>query len=107
SETCTTFPVLWWEAPIDRRNGTWIKHTIDTTYQCVHNLRTADVDQDGFADIVAAEQEQSAQKRLTIFYGDGIGGFTPQILSTQGGHEQVLGDVTGHGDLDILNANHG
>jgi hypothetical protein len=107
SETCTTFPVLWWEAPADRRNGTWIKHTIDSTYQCVHNLRTGDVDKDGFMDIVAAEQEQSAQKRLTIFYGDGLGGFTPQILSTQGGHEQVLSDVENDSDLDILNANHG
>ncbi len=58
-------------------------------------------------DITAFEMEQSAQKRLTIFFGDGHGNFTPQILANTGGHNQVAGDVTGDGDLDILNANHG
>ena len=107
SETCATFPILWWEAPPDRRNGAWTRHTIDNSYQCVHNLKTADMDGDGFTDIVAGEQEQSAQKRLAIFYGDGAGNFSQQVLSTHGGHEQALGDVTGNGNLDILNANHG
>jgi hypothetical protein len=107
SESCGSYPILWWEAPADRRNGPWISHTIDTTYQCVHNLKTADMDGDGITDIVAGEQEQSAQKRLTIFYGDGRGNFAQQVLSTNGGHEQALGDVTGNGNLDILNANHG
>jgi len=107
SETCATFPILWWEAPDDRRNGAWTRHTIDTTYQCVHNLTIADMDGDGLTDIVAGEQEQSAQKRLTIFYGDGAGNFSQQVVSTNGGHEQALGDVTANGTLDILNADHG
>jgi hypothetical protein len=104
---CTNTDVLWWEAPADRRTGTWLRHVIDSTYQCVHNLRTADMDGDGNIDIIGAEQEESAQKRLTIFYGDGRGNFTQQILSTSGGHSEVVGDVTGDGKLDILNANHG
>ena len=100
-------PVLWWEAPADRRSGTWVRHVIDPAYQCLHNLRAADMDGDGNMDIIGGEAEQAARKRLTIFYNDGLGNFTPQILSTSGGHAEVAGDVEGDGDLDILNANHG
>ena len=107
AESCDNEPVLWWEAPADRRTGTWLRHVIDPSYQCIHNLRTADMDGDGNADIIGSEMEQSVQKRLSIFFSDGHGNFTPQILANTGGHNQVAGDVTGDGDLDILNANHG
>jgi hypothetical protein len=107
SENCVTEPVLWWEAPVDRRTGTWQRHVIDPSYQCVHNLRIADLDGDGNPDITAFEMEQSEQHRQSIFYSDGHGNFATQILAYTGGHNQVVGDVMGDGDLDILNANHG
>ena len=99
--------LIWWEAPLDRRNGTWIKHTIDSTYQWAHKILVADMDKNGTLDIVTAEQEQSVQERVSVFLNGGAGNFTQQILSTASGHNHALGDVDGDGSLDILNAGHG
>jgi hypothetical protein len=100
--------MLWWEMPSDPRNGAWIKHTIDASFVSAHNIRLADMNNDGHIDIVSAEQEQSPQDRVAIFYGDGAGNFSaPQVLSTGSGHNVWVSDVDGDGDLDILNAPHG
>jgi hypothetical protein len=85
AQPAPAYPIYWWEAPTDRRNGTWIPHTIDPTYAAVHNLRVADMDGDGNIDIIGAEQEQALDRRVTIFYGDGHGNFTQQILSNGSG----------------------
>lgn len=55
-------------------------------------------------DVVVGEQEQSPFRRVAIFYNDGKGNFTQQILSTGSGHSEVTGDTSGCGVLDILNA---
>jgi Beta xylosidase C-terminal Concanavalin A-like domain/FG-GAP-like repeat len=112
SETSATgipsdFPIYWWEAPVDRRNGTWIRHTIDPGYRTAHNVRAADMDKNGTVDVVVAEQEQAPFRRVAIFYNDGTGNFTQQILSSGSGHSEVVGDTNGGGALDILNAGHG
>ena len=73
----------------------------------MHNLRAADIDGNGTRDIIAGEQEQAPYRRFTVFYSDGHGNFTQQILTNGSGHDQVVGDVTPDGDLDILNAGHG
>jgi hypothetical protein len=100
--------MLWWEAPSDPRNGAWIKHTIDASFVSAHNVRLADMNKDGNIDIVSAEQEQSPQGRVAIFYGDGAGNFgAPQVLSTGSGHNVWVSDVEGDGNLDILSAPHG
>jgi hypothetical protein len=99
--------VIWWEAPADRRNGTWQKHTIASPYEAVHKLQVADLDGNGTPDIAMAEQEQSVQERVSVFLNDGHGNFTEQILSTGSGHNIALGDVDGDGLPDILNAPHG
>ena len=107
ADPAPAYPLYWWEAPTDRRNGTWIQHVIDPAYAAVHNLRAADMNGDGNIDILGVEQEQAPDRRITIFYGDGHGNFTQQILSNGSGHSEVVGDVTPDGDLDILNAGHG
>ncbi len=40
-------------------------------------------------------------------YGDNNGNFQTQILAMSGGQNQVVGDITGRGNLAILSANHG
>jgi hypothetical protein len=108
----------WFEAPQDRRNGTWILHTIDASYQAVHQITVADMNNDGAQDLVVSEEEQAHNsppgynqnfnlQRVAVFYNDGNGNFTQQVLATTGGQNQVVGDIEGDGDIDILSANHG
>jgi hypothetical protein len=99
--------ILWWEAPADRRNGQWIKHTIDPDFPSPHNVWIADVDKNGTQDIVTAEQEQSPQRRVSVFFNDGSGNFSLQILSNTGSHNPFLVDLDGDGWLDLFSAGHG
>ncbi len=101
--------LIWWEAPADRVNGTWIANTIDPTSQDVHNIRIADLNGDGTPEIIAFEQDQSTQQRLNIYYNEGGTGqnWLVQTLATTGGQTESIGDITGDGDLDILNARDG
>jgi hypothetical protein len=62
---------------------------------------------DGIPDLVEAEQEQSLQRRVSVFYNDGHGNFTQQVLSNSSGHNPVVIDVGGDGDLDIFSSPHG
>jgi hypothetical protein len=110
--------LIWWQAPVDRINGTWIKHTIDPTANYVHNIVIGDMNGDGTPDILAFEEEQSAQGRLMIDYNEGgtgqnwlvqtlVSDASPAIGGGQGGHNESVGDANGDGAMDILNAPHG
>ena len=96
--------LIWWEAPVDRRNGTWIKHTIDAGFMSAHQVRIVDVDGNGTPDIVTSEQEQAPQRRVSVFYNDGLGNFKQQVLSNVSGHNTTVGDITKDGAPDILNS---
>lgn len=98
--------VRWFEAPADRKS-TWTTHAIDPTFQDTHRLRVVDVNRDGKLDLVAGEQEQSVQDRISVFYNDGRGNFTQQVLSHDGGHNTYAADANGDGWIDILNSPHG
>jgi hypothetical protein len=99
--------MIWWQAPSDRRNGTWIKHTMDVTMLDVHKIQVGDMDKNGTLDIIVEEQDQSPLDRVAVFYNDGKGNLTEQIISNAKGHNDPLGDVDGSGSLDILNSGHG
>jgi hypothetical protein len=99
--------LIWFEAPSDRRNGTWIRHTIDANFTHTHAVRVADMDHNGTLDLVTSEQDQSTFRRVAVFYNDGAGNFTEQIISNAAGHQTIEGDVRGNGALDVLNSAHG
>jgi hypothetical protein len=99
--------LIWFEAPSDRRNGNWIRHTIDANYVDAHAIRVADMDHNGTPDLVTSEQDQSPLRRVSIFFNDGRGNFTQQVLSNVEGHNTVVGDVRHTGFFDILNSGHG
>lgn len=99
--------MVWFEAPADRRNGTWIRHTIDAHFVDAHCIRVADMDHNGTLDLVTSEQDQSIFRRVSVFYNDGAGNFTQEILSNAEGHQTTIGDVQGIGEIDILNSGHG
>jgi hypothetical protein len=44
---------------------------------------------------------------VAVFYNNGSGGFSEQVLEWTGGQNNVAMDVDGDGDRDILNVNHG
>lgn len=96
----------WLEAPPDRAQP-WILHDIDTSFQLSHNVRVADIDGNGALDVIAGEQDQSMQKRLAVYYNDGTGTFTQQVLSTEGSHNIDVADVDHDGDIDLLAGPHG
>jgi hypothetical protein len=96
----------WFEAPVDRTQR-WTEHIIDPTHQLAHNVRVADMDGNGALDIVTGEQDQSVRRRVTVYYNDGTGRFTLQVLSTDATHNVEVGDVDGDGDIDILAGPHG
>jgi Chitobiase/beta-hexosaminidase C-terminal domain/FG-GAP-like repeat len=98
----------WWQAPTDRRNGTWIKHTIDANMIDVHKIAIGDMNKDGNLDIIIAEQDQAPLRRVVVYYDDGKGNLTPEIISNAEGHNICVGNVMGNpGELDILNSGHG
>ncbi len=99
--------LIWFEAPADRRNGTWIRHTIDADFVDAHAIRVADMNKNGALDLITSEQDQSPLRRVSVFFGDGKGSFTQQVLSNVEGRNTVIGDVRRTGFLDILNSGHG
>ena len=99
--------LIWWEAPADRRNGAWIKHTVDAGFDSPHNVWVADIDKNGTLDIVVAQQEQSKERRIAILFNDGKGNFSMQILSNTGSHNPFLTNINGDGWLDLFSAGHG
>lgn len=96
----------WYEAPLDRTQP-WTAHSIDDSYQYAHKVQVADIDGNGTLDIVTAEQDQSERRRVSVFFNDGHGNFTQQVLSKGAGQNVVVGDITGDGRLDIFNSAHG
>jgi hypothetical protein len=99
--------LVWFEAPADRRNGTWIEHTVDAKYTHTHAVRIADMDKNGTLDLVTSEQDQSTFRRVSVFYNDGLGNFTQEIVSNAAGHQTCVGDIRGGGAIDIFNSGHG
>ncbi|HID20985.1 MAG TPA: VCBS repeat-containing protein, partial [Planctomycetaceae bacterium] len=86
--------------------GRWHKQTLVEKVNHGHTLQIGDLNGDGHLDVYAAEMHTPGagdRCRQWVFYGDGSGRFTPQLVSVGiGTHEGKLGDVDGDGDLDIV-----
>lgn len=97
----------WFEAPADPRAGNWAERAVGNPANHVHRFHLADMDKDGYLDVVFAEQHQSPERRVGIFRNaDAAGGaWELQVLSTAGSHNIALGDIGRDGDLDIFGVN--
>ncbi len=98
-------PLNWYEW----KDGKWITHTLIDHVIHGHNLQVADIDGDGNDDIFSAEmgnwtgRVNNPTARVLVFFSDGKGNFTKQIVSLdQGVHEARIADLDGDGRLDIL-----
>lgn len=95
----------------NRKRGTeWEKQALPQSfaYGSLHSLAVGDFDGDGDLDVVANEQEdmlppERTNPRWVIWENAGGGKFIEHIILDRalGGHELVIGDVDGDGDLDI------
>jgi hypothetical protein len=102
------YRAAWYEAPADRRNGTWKEHLIEDNLETVHHsLAVADMDGDGELDIVTAEMHQGVDPdEVKIYFNEGRGkGWRKQVVATTGSHNIRVVDIGGDGDLDIFGSN--
>jgi hypothetical protein len=103
--------IAWLEAPADPRGGHWLTHPLprgdDAPRGALHTLHVADFDNDGDGDIFTLEMERFPGARAPRWFIwenlDGKGKLVERVIldANLGGHEAVVADVDGDGDLDI------
>lgn len=93
--------IKWYEM----KNGKWESHVLDHIIHG-HTIDVLDMDGDGNLDIFIGEMGNPGDGEnadIIIYYGDGSGNFTKNIIRTgQGIHEGRIGDFNGDGIFDIL-----
>ncbi len=104
-----TYRISWFEAPVNPKSGNWVEHIVENNVETDHHfVGVGDMDNDGDADIVAAEMQQGSDPDEVKVYlnGDGVGGtWSKQVLATSGSHSMRILDAGGDGDLDLYGAN--
>lgn len=94
--------LFWFEQPADPVSNNWERHLVVKTFS-LNNLDVADINQDGYMDIVTSEHKGEALRTL-IYRNDGKGKFTEHVVGK--GKEAHLGtrlaDLNGDGFLDIV-----
>jgi hypothetical protein len=103
----TTGRLVWYETA-DPKKGPWQEHVIADDVAFIHTFKTVDVNHDGELDVVAAEMEQSAQRRVSIYFNEGRAlRWRQQVIGWTGSHNVRVADIGNDGDIDIIGANHG
>lgn len=104
---------VWWMENVDGEGRSWRRHEVfsggEPRRGAFHTLHVADFDGDGDFDIFSSEMEWVRGEGAPRWYiwenVEGKGTFWKEhvILDANlGGHEAVVGDITGNGLLDIL-----
>jgi hypothetical protein len=104
---------IWWMENLDGKGRSWRRHEVPNgdpvRRGAYHGIHVRDFDTDGDLDLFACEMEAVGGERNPRYYiwenRDGRGGEWQEhvILDANlGGHEPVIGDVTGNGLLDIV-----
>ena len=87
------------------KNDQWVSRALDYVIHG-HTIDIKDIDNDGNLDVFVGEMGKPGDGEnsdIMIYYGDGKGNFTKEIVRTgQGIHEGRITDLNGDGILDIL-----
>jgi hypothetical protein len=97
------FPVSWYEAPADAKNGKWKEHAIGQIDYC-HNLKPTDFDNDGDYDVLAGEMPRYEAPHPVVVYVNQGGGlrWQEQELANTGSYSAAVGDLGSDGDVDVV-----
>jgi len=99
------YPVSWYQAPVEPKNGKWLEHVIAQVDKC-HSLKVADFDNDGDLDIFAAEMPnipKEAPHPVIVFINQGDSlKWEQQVLANHGNYSAQVGDIDNDGDVDII-----
>jgi hypothetical protein len=97
----------WFKAPADPAHEEWLEHVLDEHLDHAHGLGLADINGNGYLDIVVAKMHQASVPQEVCVYYNGGGGtvWRKQVIATTGSHNIVLVDVGSNGRIDILGAN--
>jgi hypothetical protein len=99
--------LAWFEAPDGPDQAFWSEHVLDGELDHAHGLGLADIDGNGYVDIVVAKMHQaSAPQEVCVYYNESKAtSWTRQVVATTGSHNIVLIDVNATGRIDIYGAN--
>jgi hypothetical protein len=103
------YKLSWFENPARRGEGGWREHVaVPEIETVVHALAAGDFDLDGHVDLAYAEMHQGEDPdEVAVLLNLGGGdSWRKQVLSNDGSHDIVVGDIGADGDLDIVGANH-
>jgi hypothetical protein len=98
--------ITWWENA-NRRGTAWQKHVVDDAedadYSRTHCLRVADMDGDGYSDIVASAGTNSGINWWQNPARGGDGWIRHYVVGSDGEVESVFPvDIDGDGDVDVI-----
>ncbi|MFH0974685.1 MAG: FG-GAP-like repeat-containing protein [Spirochaetota bacterium] len=97
--------IAWWENPAVGSNGSWIKHTVDSTLSNIQSIYAADINFDNKVDIAAVRGGgDNNDLDVAWFKNNGNDTFTRYTIDTgfNGSTAVYLTDVDGDGDPDII-----
>lgn len=101
------FRISWFRTP-PTLEGKWTEHIVDLPVETVyHSVQLADMNGDGFTDIVTAEMHQGRDPDEVAIYYNRINGteWRKQVISETGSHLVQVGDINGDDIPDLMGAN--
>jgi len=96
--------ITWWEN-LDGSGTSWTEHTVDGQFNGAHSVYSADVNGDGFMDVLGAASNANDITWWENVDGSGTS-WTEHTVDGQfnGAHSVYSADVNGDGDMDVLGA---